>query len=601
MADMPAHSAERQIPATIKSDADPNDLVKILQSYREEAVQGRSSGPSPRDDVWAGNWDRYWGNYDMSNKAKWQAKYVMPETPQFVDRWSAAMREALESTGEWFDVVDDGGERADLVPHVKKVMKVLLSRCAHTPEGRRVGFGSVFEDQMKLGALMQLCSAVTWDQSAGWVNVESVDPREVWKDPKLRGLYRLREYFIDKHELLALAKAADGNGEPLYDVETIEQLSAAADADEQRLEKERSSGHSAGDGTARKPIKIAEWLCTIVNSDEEVLADGPGLVVVANDRYVIRGPEENPFWHGSDWIVSTPMVPVPLSAYGRTYMEDWTDVADAFIEMTNLILDGTTTSALRAFAALPGLLDDPTQLDEGISPNKIFKLDEDITQRLQDFIKEIDLGELPASAFQVWQALKQENREGAKLSEIALGQLAPNQGTTATEIVNVQQSGSAMIRSMARTIEVRYLEPTLTLVWQTALQHMDFRTIATEIGTETADMLTQRAQEFSDLKIGFRVTGISGLVDRQIELQKLLQILMIVGQNELLTQALLQRADPGKILEQLFHLAGVDMNRLKPTPMQQAAAAIAGATGAPAGGAAAPAAAPSSAIQALQG
>lgn len=577
MADMPAHSAERQIPKTISGEADPNELINVLNSYKEEGKQGRNSGPSPRDDVWSGNWDRYWGHYDMSKKADWQAKYVMPETPQFVDRWSAAMREALESTGEWFDIADDGEQNTMLVPHVRKTMKVLLARCAHTPEGRRVGFGSVFEDQMKLGALMQLCASVTWDESAEWVNVESVDPREVWKDPKLRGLYRLRSYEIDKHELLALAKETDGNGDPLYNVEVIEQLGATAD-EENRLEKERSSGHSQGGGTSRKPVKIDEWLCTVVNSDEEVLANGPALVVVANERYVIRGPEENPFWHKSDWIVSTPMVPVPLSAYGRTYMEDWTDVADAFIEFTNLILDGTRTSAMKAFAVLPGLLEDPTQLDEGISPNKMFKLDEDITQRIQEFIKEIDLGTLPAEAFQVWQALKQENREGAKLSEIALGLMAPHQGTTATEITSVMQSGSAMIRSMARTIEVRFLEPVLTLIWQTALQHMNFMALANEIGNETAQMLTARAQEFSDLKIRFRVTGISGLIDRQIELQKLLQILMIVGQNELLTQALLQQADPGKILEQLFHLSGVDMSRLKPTPIQKAAAAVSAAT-----------------------
>lgn len=89
-------------------------------------------------------------------------------------------------------------------------------------------------------------------------------------------------------------------------------------------------------------------------------------------------------------------------------------------------------------------------------------------------MKDIDLGRLPSESITVWQSLKQEMREGAKLSEIALGQVPPKGDITATEVNQVQQSGSAMIRSMARTIEARFLEPILTLLFQTALQHMDF-------------------------------------------------------------------------------------------------------------------------------
>lgn len=571
---LPAHNPAAQIPA----DADPLDsqtLATILYDYKNEAKQARDGGPSPRDKVWKANWNRYWGRYDHSQKADWQSKFVMPESPQFVDRWAAAMREALDAGGEWFTVTDDTGSDASkaLMPHIMKLMRIILGKCSWTPDGHRADFSSVFEDQMKLGALMACCASVTWkdDEKGGWPTVESVDPREVWLDPKLRHKYRLRTYYVDKYELVALANKLDDEGRPLYDVDQIMAASASHD-EELRMEKERSAGHSRGDGNARSEVQIDEWLCDVLSPTGEVV-HANSLVIVANDRWIIRGPEENPFWHQQDWIVHTAMIPVPFSAYGRSYMEDWADVADAFIEMTNLILDGTFTSAMKAFAALPEMLENPTDLEEGISPNKIFRLAEGLPN-VKEFIKEIDLGTLPPEAINVWGALKQELREGAKLSEIALGQLAPNQGTTATEINTVTQSGSAMIRSMARTIESRFLEPVLTMLWQVALQHMDFTALAPQIGEATAAMLTQRRDEFRDLKITFRVRGISGLIDRQMQLRNLLSMLQIVGQNELLLRALLQRASPDKILNQLFHLFGVDPNELAPTQQERTLASL---------------------------
>lgn len=566
------HNPSADVPE--ETSLDDQEIVNILAAYATEAEQARESGPSPRDDTWRANWDRYWGRYDHSKKADWQSKHVMPEAPQFVDRWAAAMREALDAGGEWFTAEDETGTRTELVPHINKLMRILLSRCARTPDGHRADFSSVFEDQMKLGALMACCAAVTWkdDERGGWVAVDSVDPREVWLDPKMRNLYRRRRYFIDKYELLARAQEQDAEGNDLYNVEEIVRLASATEQ-EDRDDRERSSGTGEGTGGAsgRKVIKIDEWLCTLLSPTGEV-AGRNVLCVVANDRYLIRGPEANPFWHEQDWLVLTPMVPVPFSPYGRSYMEDWADVADAFIELTNLILDGVFTSTLKAFAAAPDMLKDPTALSEGISPNKVFELEDGVG--LRDFMKEIDLGSLPPEAISVWTALKNEMRDGAKLSEIALGQVPPKGQITATEVMQVSQSGSAMIRSMARTIESRFLEPILTLVWQTALQHMDFMDLADELGEETASMLQARREEFSQSKFVFRVRGISGLVDRQSKLQALLSFLQTAGQNELLMQALLQRTDPNKLLDLLFKLFGVDPTELAMTQterlMQQA-------------------------------
>jgi hypothetical protein len=543
---------------------DEAEIVKVLDSYRVEAEEARRSGPNPRDDIWRANWDRYWGRYDHSKKAPWQSKHVMPESPQLVDRWAAAMREALDSGDEWFTPVDEGGQDSPIVPHIRKLMNVVLSRCASTPDGHRADFASVFEDQMKMGALMALCASVQWKEGrkGGWLSIDTVDPREVWYDPQLRNLYRRRRYTQDRHELMALVKRY----QDLYNEEAVKNLQDGLAQTDERVDKERSSGSGQGKGgtPGRRTVTIDEWLCDVILPDGTVAASN-ALVVVANERHIIRGPEANPFWHERDWLVFTPMVAVPLSIYGRTYMEDWADAADAFVEMTNLILDGVFTTTLRAFAVNAHALEDPTQILDGLAPNTLFQLAEDAGVDPRKFMSEIDLGSLPAESFQIWQALKQEMREGAKLSEVSLGQAAPNARTTAFEISTVQQSGSSMIRSMARTIESRFLEPLLQIVWQTTLQEMDFLDYELELGKETAAMFDARREEFSERKIEFRVRGISGLVDRQSKLQRLLQFLQIASQNELLMHQLLQNIDPQTLLLKLFELFGLDPADFKPT------------------------------------
>lgn len=580
MASLPLHNPQAVIGVDDEGDAkDALDdeyklaIVQVLASYFSSADSARKGGANPRDTVWEANWNRYWGRYDHSNKADWQSTHVMPEAPQFVDRWAAAMREALDAGGDWFEVTDDGGQKHKLAQHITKVMRVLLGRCGVTPDGHMTDFSSVFEDQMKLGAIMAACAAVTpKDHGNGLVlpAVDSVDPRNVWLDPERRGLFRLHRYTTDKHELLALAQKTDDAGEPLYDIEAIEQLTAQID-EEDRLNKERSSGSGSGDGATpgRTPVVIDEWLATVIMNDGTVAAD-KALIVVANGQHIIRGPEPNPFWHGADWITLTPMISVPFSPYGRSYMEDWSSVADAFIEMTNLILDGAFTSATKVFVSDPTLLQDPTQLADGISPNMVLQADAGVP--IDRILKEIDLGGLDNGAVTVWQALKQEMREGAKLSEIALGQLPPNAHHTATAVSEVTQSGSAMIRSMARTMEARGLEPILTQVWQVALQHTDFMLLAEEIGEETAQMLTARKEEFSAAKIRFRVRGISGLIDRQSKLRNMLGLLQTVSQNELLVQALMKRTTGDKLFDTLMRLIGIDPSDIDLTTEEKAMA-----------------------------
>lgn len=577
-----------------KPKPEDQDIVTSLTTYKREADEVRKGGLNPRDAKWEDNLNLYWGRYDFSKKAAWQAREVLPEVPNFVDRFAAALKEALLAGNGIYDVYDPADEEGDLADAIKRMVDVWLESVGVNQTGTPLAFPTVFEEQMKLGALMACSSVVVWknDVPGGRVAIETVDPRFVWLDHTYRNLYRIRRIEMDRHELFSLANAKDGKGNPIFNLEAVSQLVASVMPDENAF-REQLTGSGTQVSSARTPIQLDEYLATVLNPDGSVMYD-KALCVVANDRFLIRGPEPNPFWHGQDWLTFTPLVTTPLSVYGRSYMEDFGTIAKTFNELTNMILDAVFTSSLRAFVMVPAILSNPEQVAEGIWPNKIFNLEEGY--KPEDFAKALELGTLPAESVQVWTSIKNELREAANINEIGMGQFAPKGRTSATEVNNTQESSSALIRSVAQTIETRWVNPTLNLVWKTGLQHLkvDDKKLRAAAGDEMFSALYPRRRELITRPVTFQAQGISRLIQKSKTLRNLLQAMQILGSNPLLLQEFLKVADMDKLVKLIFDLSDIDMTKLALSErdmmmrqviqsFQQAAAGAggAGATGTP--------------------
>ena len=543
-------------------ELDDTAIVKILDGYKVEMEFGRESGSGNRDQVWSNNVDQVWNRYDFEGKEDWQAQETMPEAPQFVNRWASSMVEGLVRDGEFYTVDHPEDDKKLLEGAIKKALNYWLSRCHRTPLGHPVEFVAVFEDLMKLGAMMNLCAAVTWKErdGAGYVSVQPVDPREVWLDPTGRGQYRRKKTMIDRHELDAKKDQKDADGKPIYKKDVIEKLQHQIDDDQQK--KEKLAGHNKHQTSSRVPVVLDEYLCNIVNNEGKLVHQNV-LCVVANDKWLIRGPEKNPFWHEMDWLVYASAVTVPLSVYGKTYMEDWSGLMNTFVHLTNLILDGVNTSVMNAYVANPFALEDPNQIKEGFYPNIILYGDED--EDIANIIKEVELGKLPVEAVTIWQAIKKELQEGAAFSELSLGQLSRGE-KTATE-VGVSERGSNQSRKAnARSIETNFLEVILNLMWKTGLQHFDEndREMKSVVGEANFKMLMKNRQEFIKRNITFRVNAISGLIERQEKLQKLFQVLQLASSNELFMKALLEKIPVDALFNQIMDLIGIDLSEFLP-------------------------------------
>lgn len=547
------------------------EIVSALETFRQEAVQERKAGLNPRDAKWRENLDLYWNRFDYSKKADWQAREKLPEVPAFVDRFAAALTEAIVSQPSFYNITDPADREGDLTRSLKKMTDAWLSTSGRNATGHPLGFGSVFEEQVKLGAIMASSAAVTWkeDVPGGRVAIETVDPRMIWLDSTYRNLYRVRRLEVDRHDLAAMAKLKDSNGDPIYKLPELEQLVQSL-AEEHLTDRERLTGTATGKGgsSSRRPVTIDEYIATVLGPDGKPIKDR-GLYVVANERFLLRGPEDNPFWHGRDWLVFAPMSNTPLSVYGRTYMEDFGSLAKTFNELTNMILDAVFTSSMKAFAMVPSYLLNPGQATSGIHPNKTFLLEDGIDPK--QFATALELGNLPPESMAMWSAIKASLQEASARSEVAMGQFAPKGRTSATEVRDVQQSGSSMLRSIASSLETRLLDPMLDLVWKTGLQHArkDDPMMAAIVGQEMHAALLANRRELIKRPLTFQARGLSSLLEKAQTLRNLLQMLQIVGSNELLLQQFLQKVDMGRLIDLLFDLYDIPMARLEITERER--------------------------------
>ena len=569
----------QEVPQHPKGDphsVDPSyEVVPILEGYLLEAQTARQTGLNPRDDKWEENLHLYWNRHDHSRKAAWQAKESMPEVPTFVDRFAAALKEALVASQHGFYTIHDPAVEDDnfsgFKDAVKRATDAWLSTCGYNQLGHPLSFAAVFEEQVKLGAMTAMSAVVTWKEDDrykyGRVCVETQDPRRVWLDPTFRSLYRVRRIELDKHELWKMARQLDKKGRPIWNLDGIASMIRHIEAEDERR-KEEMSGHGHEQISTRQPVILDEYYCDVIDSRGNVIAER-ALCVVGNRSYLIRGPEPNPFWHGCDWYVYCPLVITPLSVYGRSYMEDFGSVAKTFNSLTNLILDAIHTSSLKAFALAPSLLLNPSQVNEGLHPNKLFLLEDGVTP--QDFWAALDLGSLPSESVQVWQAIKNELREAADINEVGLGQFAPKSRTSATEISTAQESSNALIRSVAQTIEQRFLNPILDLVWKTGMQHVkrDDPVIRAAIGPELFEALLVRRKELVQRQITFQAQGISLLIQKSRMLRAVLTLFQILAQSELLLQEFLKIADMQKLVRLLFDLADVDLKKIEISQQQR--------------------------------
>ncbi len=564
------------VPQSVLDQAEHQKVLRAFLALWSDAETNRQQGSNDRDTAWQRNVDMYWLRSDTSDKQPWQAANPMPEGANFIDRFASSVRAAMTEAGEESFVLEDPTLKDNGIEGVqRRFIEFYLNRCGNNSTGHYTDFGPVLEQVVKQAALKMGCVAVTWEPDQKRVVAEVVDASEMYLDPTGRGKHRIRKREIDRWDLEAKKKLRDSSGEPIYNAAVIDELlqNHTQEDDEQKQERDRASGHHSETSlTHRRPVVVYEFLGYLPDEDGNLIGDGIVLCEVVNLTHVIRMPEENPFRHGRDWVPCAPIIQVPMAPYGKSYAETYEPTYRLFEDLTNMILDALQISSIPEFMAYPEMLADPSQLQEGSRPGKMWEGESNLLPTKEDFIKRIDKGRFPEELFLTWSSVKGELLEAAFVSELSLGQTASKSEVTATEVQSANSGQQDFASNAALNLEDNLLTPTYELVYLTALENFDKNDPALQgaFTPEELEMLFVRKKEFIDRPYRVRVKGISSVLKRARKIRSLIGAMNVLLSSELTAQALAQEVDVVKLIGEIFAGHGIDMSRFRKAPGQAA-------------------------------
>lgn len=529
------------------------------------------------------NMNIFLGNQDWTHKQPGQSRESLPKTSTAVEQLSAFVERALIQFGDWYSM--DFSQQAREILPPEKARRLLNCFLENLPVGdqKSVDFRVLMGDAMKLGALESLLTFkvhggnvmerwffvepgearlngetgrfervsgdVTSEEEEFWrLKIDLVPANDYYPDPTGEGLFEIHTSEMDFHVAKERAEAG------IYDLDAINRVEEdfVRALDKRRRPRERGQEETQKPDFRRR-IVIDEYWGTMLDAQGKVVERNI-LTAVANDKWLIRPPEANPFWHGESPFVASPLTRVPLSVWHRALFDDASRLNVAINELFSLGLDGGIASVWGVRQLRINDLEDPRDVSGGIPQGKTLAVKSTLPPNVK-VLETVTTGEVPRDYAIMTEILNSNFNQAALTNEIKLGQLPPRQ-VLATEIVEASQSQAVTLDKLAGNLEMDLLAKVLRKSWLNILQNIDAissQRVVEAIGPTATFRLARlgKAQVFSLFANGcaFKVNGLSATLSRVRDFQKMAALFQLVMSNPLLFQAFAKRFSPDKALD----------------------------------------------------
>jgi hypothetical protein len=413
--------------------------------------------------------------------------------------------------------------------------------------------------QMEPGNLLAgIAPRLTPTTQKSWkLRIDLIPTEDYLPDPTGRNLYEIHRVERDYVDVLEMAEAG------IYDMKVVEQL----DLDYSKEQKDARLARHRGQNETKNAVKrrrvcLEEMWGTIL--DEEGIPIHKNVVMtVANDKYIIRQPTPNPFWHGESPIIAAPIIAIPHSVWGKAFYDHTSMLNIVINELVNLIIDGGISSVWGIREVRADMLEDPKQITNGLPQNATLVIKADAPIDAQA-VKASVAGKVPPEAMAVLNLITREHDASAMTNDTRMGFL-PQRQVKATEIQSADQSHSMLLDSFAGDLEKNVIEPTLRKSWLTILQHaddLDKEEVIDAIGVEAAFAMSRmgKAARFAMFATGmnFRASGLSATLGKARDFQKLMALMQSVQSNPILTESFLRRFDGDVALDTLVRSLNIN-------------------------------------------
>lgn len=566
----------------MKNDNGSLSVIRAVREARDSADQARDTR------LWKNyqNRDLYLGRQDWSHKQPGQSTEFLPKVGTSVEQMAALVRKGLLQFGNWFSVEVDNNVRGAIAgSNIQSIMEVFIKNL-WKHNNKTQDLSTVLSDAVKIGMLESLIilkvhggmmktrrfiaekgemglmedgsmaqgeDKLRVEEDEEWrLRIDLIRPEDYYPDPTGNGLYEIHRVERDLHEVVEMAEAG------VYDMEAVKQLiniDYPRPMDEERTDRDRNQDETTNPGF-RKRVVLDEFWGTLLNSDGTI-AHRNIVCTIANDQYLIRPPEPNPFWHQESPFIAEPIIRVPFSVWHKALYDDASNLNLAINEMFNLILDGGIAAVWGTRQIRLDDLDDPGQVSGGVSQGATLAVKATLPHG-QKVMETITEGNVPQDALQVFEFLDREFASAALTNEIKLGQI-PTKQMRATEIIEAGNSQSVTLDGFITDLENNVIVPLLRKSWYTILQNAD--RLPPEVFTGAVDkrvaltiLRASPAERFSMFygMANFQVHGLSDTMSKARDFQKFMAMQQVILTNPWLLQSAMRRLSADKTLDAMF-------------------------------------------------
>lgn len=494
---------------------------------------------------WQASLDLYRDRYVWDKeKLDWQSRIQDPLADSLVTRLSNFLTRLLISTGDdYFTVNHKDSVRAS---GYRDLLSAIL---------RDNSFPQIFNYALKYSLITSLyvtkvdyvyeqVSMPVFDHDTGEfstttelqgkVRIVPVSPFNIRLDPN-GDSYIIEEKVVDLYEFLDMARANKWIKPERVTMSLVPPTSDEIDIPAPKF----------------RPKVVLHYVYTkaVVDKNGQVL-DRNAHFVVANKKFVVHY-SKNLLPNGEfPYVVATPFQTV-ASRYGRGYLSKLRGIISAYIGSLNTLRDAFHLSTMGLFEyVVPSIVNSTEhKFTAKLRPGAFYPV------QAPNTIRQIGNPQVPVVALNWLFFLDRVIQNRSFQTEFFTGMPTAKGRPTASEIMLKAQESTSFFTDIANDIEKSVLEPTLRLVLATELIYMDdtfhvdlSRNIKSSDAMNLIRSLSfnERIQDLKHAQV--EVRGLSGKIQKITNLNKIIQIISVLGNMPVIAQSL----DARKFLTQVF-------------------------------------------------
>ena len=578
---------------------DSKSGLTVLNAIRESKKEAEEA-KRRRLELNRRNLRSYMGEQDFSHKQAGQSREFLPKTPAAIEQFSAFVKRSLIQFGNWFSVdvpegnpLDGNQIREFLKYHldyladgmrdyttfalrVSDGVKLALMEAVLTFKihGYRVPQRQFYSERgtklMRSGGQRILVAndKLVRKELKPWrLAIDLIRAEDYYPDPTGRGLYEIHHVERDLHDVIELAEQG------IYDADIVEMIAEDFDDEQQRYQDEILKNRNANIAppSFRKTVGIDEYWGDILDEMGHLVKRNQ-VCAMANNKYLIREPEDNPWWHGESPFVSFPLIRVPDTVWHKALFDHASPLNLALNEIFNLILDGGLASVWGIKQLRTHGLEDPRQVSNGVPQGMTLAVKEDFPQG-EKVLENVATGQVPQDALATYGIMDREFNASALTNDLKMGSL-PSKEVRATEVVEIQQSQAVTLDGITIDME-QGLTKVVERAWYCMLQNadnLDRDEVVAAIGPQAALMLNRMspAQRFANFAraAAFKVNGLSGTLSRVKDFQKFMATMQLAQTNPILAEPFLRRFSPDKAWDHILRALNINPEDIGLSPAE---------------------------------